>query len=264
MKNTLRPLMELLPWVCPVTSQLVLQKDGSLLANYKITGIDVDHPSEQVLEAARDSLDRSCAAFGSGITAFWRVDHRKTSAELAGHMQNRLASLVNEIHLKNLSNGDYFENQHYLSLLSTPQTGIDGLLEKISLHLQNGKSLLRSVFLAAKQMLLASTYYQFHAEQLQEQIKQFETSLSRFEGGNPQLGLQRLVSTNNMLFTQDSQSCSALAEITISGIAIGLCLGRESQHLRQRADFISVLTWRSLCGGDRGQRNSCLHTCRLT
>lgn len=203
-KRKVAGLQELIPWLCPMTEGLVLQKDGSLLANFKIGGIDIDHKNEETVDAARDALDRACLPFGSGITAFWRVDHRKTTAHIDSKITNEIAQLVDDIHMKSLSSGDYYENNHYMSLLSTPQKGFDRYFAKVSLHMENGKSLLRAMYLAAKESIFVGNNYAHSLEQTKREIKAFESLINGFEGAAPLLKLKRLKLTEQYSFLHET------------------------------------------------------------
>ena len=203
-KRKIAGLQELIPWMCPVTEALVLQKDGSLLANFKISGIDIDHKNEETVDAARDALDRACTPFGSGITAFWRVDHRKTKASIDSHISNDIAKMVDDVHMRSLSGGKYYENSHYLSLLSTPQKGLDRYFAKIGLHVENGKSLVKAMFQAAKESIFVGNNYAHSLEQTKREIKQFESLINGFEGAAPLLKMKRLKLTEQYSFLHET------------------------------------------------------------
>ena len=193
-------LQELLPWLCPVTEGLVLQKDGSLLANYEIGGIDIDHRHEETLDAAREALDRACAPFSDDITMWWRVDHRSTQKSIPGDMPNQIAQMVNEHHLRSIARGSFYENKHYLSLTCTPQTGLDKFFEKVGLHMDNNKSMFRSIVSAIKETIFSGNSFSFAANQTKSQIKYFENLLNGFDGATPFLKLRRLELTDQYQF----------------------------------------------------------------
>ena len=199
-KRKIAGLQELLPWLCPVTEGLVLQKDGSLLANYSIGGIDIDHRHAETLDAARDAIDRACSPFGDEVTAWWRVDHRRTEAFIPGTMENPISDMVNNIHLKSLSNGSYYENKHYFSVLSTPTKGLDKFFEKVGLHIENNVGVMKALYLALKDSVFTGNSFAFNANQTKNQIKYFESLLNGFEGATPFLKLKRLLLTDQYQF----------------------------------------------------------------
>lgn len=197
-------LQALLPWICPVTPGLVLQKDGSLLANFSIGGIDIDQRNVETIVAAREALDRACSPFGDGITAWWRVDHRRTTAEIPGDMPNAIATLVNNQHLKSLSTGQFYENKHHLSLLSTPEKGMNKYFEKVALHMGNGKQVFKAMLIALKETVLAKSSYNYSANETKRHIATFESLLNGFNGSAPQLKLNRLELSDQYQFLHET------------------------------------------------------------
>lgn len=185
-------LQELLPWMCPVTPELVLQKDGSLLANFEVGGIDVDDPSRESVLAAYEGLDRACKGFHDGITAFWRVDRRRTTVEAGTVMKNALAGMVEKTHLSALSDGSYYKNTSYLSVLSTPLEGLDKFFSKVGLHLENGKNVFRALWMGVKETVFASAIFAFNQREVAKHVSAFESQLNGFVGGTPSLKLKRL------------------------------------------------------------------------
>src|SRR4029453_16320956 len=84
LKINRRPLYEVAPWLTSITPELILNKDGSLLANFEFQGVDADSPNSGDIESARNQLDQACKSFDNRITAWWKLSHRRTHGYVGG------------------------------------------------------------------------------------------------------------------------------------------------------------------------------------
>jgi len=188
-----RPLQEIVPWMTLATPDLVLNKDGSLLATFEFAGVDADSPNGQEVTSARDQLDQACRNFDSRVTAWWRLQHRRAKDYIDGDFAANSDARLDALNRAHMSSGKYFHNTHSLSLAYTPETGIDKLFEKMSYHMTVGaKNIATAAVETAKDMLLDRNAFAFDLERLETDSKRFESMLDAFRGGGVKLGLRRL------------------------------------------------------------------------
>ncbi|TPQ30482.1 VirB4 family type IV secretion system protein [Cupriavidus pinatubonensis] len=188
-----RPMQEIAPWMTLVTPDMVLNKDGSLLATYEFHGIDADSPNTNDVSAARDQLDQACRSFDSRITAWWRLRHRRTREYIGGTFPAASDARLDALNRENMASGRYFHNSHSLALAYTPENGIDKIFERMAYHMtEGGKNVAVAAFETAKDVLLARNAFAFDLERTEADAKRFESMLDAFTGGATKLGLSRL------------------------------------------------------------------------
>ncbi|MFJ1254394.1 VirB4 family type IV secretion system protein [Cupriavidus sp. CuC1] len=188
-----RPMQEIAPWMTLVTPDLVLNKDGSLLATYDFNGIDADSPNTHDVSAARDQLDQACRSFDSRVTAWWRLRHRRTRDYIGGTFPAASDARIDALNRKHMASGKYFHNTHSLALAYTPENGIDKVFERMAHHMTVGsKNFVVAAFETAKDVLLARNAFAFDLQRTEADAKRFESMLDAFAGGVTKLGLTRL------------------------------------------------------------------------
>lgn len=189
-----RPLQEIAPWLTPFTPELVLNKDGSLLASYEFTGIDADAPNASDISSARDQLDQACRSFDSRVTAWWRLRHRRTKRYVGGEFASPSDARIDELNRQHMTTGKYFTNTHSLHLAYTPENGMDKVFDKMSYHMTvGGRAFVPAAVETTKDILLARNAFAFDVERMSADAKRFESMLDAFKGGAVRLGLKRLV-----------------------------------------------------------------------
>src|SRR6059058_4400625 len=92
-----RSIQEVAPWATMVTPELILDKDGSLLAVFDFEGVDADTPNVGDISAARDNLDHACKNFDHRVTAWWRLAHRRVQGKIDGEFNSDIDAHIDEI-----------------------------------------------------------------------------------------------------------------------------------------------------------------------
>lgn len=188
-----RPLQEIAPWMTLFTPELVLNKDGSLLATFEFDGVDADSANKGDISSARDQLDQACRVFDSRVTAWWRLRHRRARGYVGGEFVSESDARLDALNRAHMTTGKYFHNTHSLALAYTPENGIDKVFEKMAYHMTvGGKKFHTALFETAKDMLLSRSAFAFDLERTQADAKRFESVLDAFKGGTNRLRLRRL------------------------------------------------------------------------
>lgn len=252
-----RPLQEIVPWLTPITPDLVLNKDGSLLASFRFDGIDADSPSASDVSSARDQLDQACRAFDHRITAWWRLEHRRAHDYIDGEFAANADRRLDAGNRANMQSGRYFQNAHSLHLAYTPESGMEKLFEKVAFHLNvGGKNIAQAVLEAAKDTLLARSAFAFELGKVQADVKRFESLLDSFCGGANRLGLKRLAMQAGMSELHQTANPTVPrrrirypvtlldSHLTESEVTVGADrLLFESAHGRRYAAIVAVKEW---------------------
>nr|WP_315595548.1 conjugal transfer protein [uncultured Cupriavidus sp.] len=259
LKLNRRPLYEVAPWLTSITPELILNKDGSLLANFEFLGVDADSPNSGDIESARNQLDQACKSFDNRITAWWKLSHRRTHGYVGGDFSEAADARLDALNKANISSGKYFLNSHSLAVAYTPETGVARFFDKVGHHMTvGGRSVYASIFEATKDTVFARSAFAFDLEKLQADSRRFEAMLDAFSGGVPRLKLNRLVMQDSYAALHQAANPSVPARrirypvtlldthLTESEVTVGAeRLLFESAHGKRYAGIVSVKEWLS-------------------
>jgi len=250
-------MQEIVPWMTLVTPDLVLNKDGSLLSTFTFAGVDADSPNVLDVTSARDQLDHACKGFDARITAWWRLQHRRSTRYIDGKFDSPIEARLDSLNGKDMSSGKYFQNAHSLALAYTPESGFEKIIEKIAYHMTvGGKNVFKAVWEASKDIVLARNAFAFDVEKINSDVKRFESILDTFRGGVNRLGLRRQSMQDSLAALHQTANPTVPARrvrfpmtlldthLTESEVTAGAdMLLFESAHGKRYASIIAVKEW---------------------
>lgn len=190
----LRPLGELLPWLCLVSPGLALQKDGSLLACFGVAGVDAESADPGRIDEASRIIDHALKVLDSGEhTLWWTLVRRRSNEYPSGEFDNAASARIEALYRRRFTEGRLFANRHYLSVLFTPEAGVEGLFERAAFHAsEGGRGWLAALATAAREGLSRRRAFAFQQALLDQAQRRMEGALAEFSSGLPILGLRRL------------------------------------------------------------------------
>ncbi|KAI3602991.1 Conjugative transfer protein TrbE (plasmid) [Cupriavidus necator H850] len=254
-----RPLSEVAPWLTTITPELILNKDGSLLATYEFLGVDADSPDSNDITSARNQLDQACRAFDNRITAWWKISHRRARNYVGGEFSEQADARLDALNRAHMTTGKYFHNNHSLALAYTPESGIAKFFDKAGYHMTvGGKSIYAAIFEATKDTLFARSAFAFDIEKLSADARRFESMLDAFTGGVPRLRIRRLVMQESYAALHQAANPSVPrrrirypvtlldTHLTETEVTVGAeRLLFESAHGKRYAAIVAVKEWMS-------------------
>lgn len=252
-----RPLHEVVPWLTSITPELILNKDGSLLANFEFQGVDADSPNHGDIESTRNQLDQACKSFDNRITAWWKLTHRRTHGYVGGEFDQEADARLDALNKAHVTSGKYFRNSHSLAIAYTPETGVAKFFDKVGHHMTvGGRSVYASIFEATKDTIFSRSAFAFDMEKLQADTRRFEAMLDAFSGGVPRLKLNRLAMQDSYAALHQAANPSVPARrvrypmtlldthLTESVVTTGAeRLLFESAHGHRYAGIVAVKEW---------------------
>lgn len=252
-----RPLHEVVPWLTSITPELILNKDGSLLANFEFQGVDADSPNRGDIESTRNQLDQACKSFDNRITAWWKLTHRRTHGYVGGEFDQEADARLDALNKAHVTSGKYFRNSHSLAIAYTPETGVAKFFDKVGHHMTvGGRSVYASIFEATKDTIFSRSAFAFDMEKLQADTRRFEAMLDAFSGGVPRLKLNRLAMQDSYAALHQAANPSVPARrvrypmtlldthLTESVVTTGAeRLLFESAHGHRYAGIVAVKEW---------------------
>lgn len=130
-RSRAKGLPDLLPWAALIAPDIVLQKDGSLLAAWEIRGEDTDSSTPEELEYVSTRVNTSVMHMGSGwmlhVDAV-RMPERAYPAREESHFPDRVTALIEEERREIFSQGQFFRTTTMLSVTYKPPLMADRLV----------------------------------------------------------------------------------------------------------------------------------------
>lgn len=202
--NIGRAFYDLIPWMIQVRPDMVLNKDGSLLVCYAFEGID----SESVQEIDRDRYTRlvehGMRVFNDRITVWWTVDRRRTYTYTDGTFPDEISAGIDTEWRNIFMEGNQYVNKHYISILFSPESSVNGFMDRVGYFSTNfGYGLGKSFYEAARATLSKKMAFAFDSYKLQHDMKQFDEMLNAFDETIRDVGMVRIDNVDLLSFLHD-------------------------------------------------------------
>lgn len=193
-EQDVRPIQELIPWLFPVTDQLVVCKDSGLLASFEFVGVDGDATTTDDINALLDKIDNGFDYLSKKhISIWWTVLRKKSGVYPEGEFADPVAQMLDNEHRAAFLNGQNFINRHFVTISLYPEVGTSRYLDRVSLLIKDGFNPPRAAVQAALSMLSTTGSFQWSSDELVAVVKNYEELLSSFSLAVNGLGLRRLV-----------------------------------------------------------------------
>lgn len=188
-----RSYAELVPFMAQIAPDMVINKDGSLLVSYAMTGVDQEGLPQSEVDRYANLVEHAFRGFTERFTVWFTVDRRRIEEYPESKFSDPVSAWVDEHWQHQFTTRGQFQNFLYLSVLYTPPGGADGYMEKVAHFVKNdGASLLTALGKAAITSISKQRTFDFEANQLIAFIADFEEKLSTFEQTVLDVDLQRL------------------------------------------------------------------------
>lgn len=191
---------ELIPWMCLIEPGLVLNTDGSLLANYTFEGVDVEGLLTTDSDRYAQIFEQALRTCNENITLWATMDRRRSKGYPEDRFESPVSSKINEW-WKETVEGKQYTNKNYLSLLYKPSRGTEGFFDGASSHLRTGKYSFAGALLEELKISLSKKYAVSKILEKTESMKlAFRSKLREFEDTITDLGLKRLANGELLTF----------------------------------------------------------------
>jgi type IV secretion/conjugal transfer VirB4 family ATPase len=190
------PLQALCPWIDFITPELVLNKDGSLLAAFKYRGVDPDNLNNVKVAAVTARVEDACKQFDKRVTAWWIVDKRRDHTYPDASFQNETAAQLDRIYSQGFREGRSYSITYTLYLLFTGDTGTSKFLDRVQrIQADHGSSLTSAFMTAVRESISGRKAFARDVGTLKENIFTFERIMAGFLSALP-LTTERMTKHN--------------------------------------------------------------------
>lgn len=190
-----RPVSEAVPWMFPLGERedTVVTKDSSLLAVFRIRGLDTDSASDEDVNQVADLLDRAYRVFtGQQVTIWWRVDRRRTFEYPGGEFSDPVSQAVNDRWRNEFMSGENYVNTHHLAIALHPTKGEDRFWERMRYYVAEGDNPIKAAGKSMRSYFSDNLSFQYASAELIRAHDRFEGMVGSFFEALPLLSITRL------------------------------------------------------------------------
>lgn len=190
--ETAHPLQALCPWIDFITPNLVLNKDGSILAAFRFRGLDPDNLFEEQVDSVTKQMQRAYSLLDNRFTAWWIVDKRRDPTYPVGAFENPVAAEIDRLYSKGFTQGQHYSIDYTFYMLYTGVTGVDKFFDRVSrIQAENESGIAASIMSAIKESMSGRSGFARDISVIRENVTVFERALSGFINASP-VNFQRL------------------------------------------------------------------------
>jgi len=194
-KTSSRPLSELVPWLIPLADgAIIANKDSSLMATFEITGIDTDIAQISDVNWLAENVQRAMMGLSDFPITVWFTARRSETEEWPGlTMPDPVSQLIDDERHESFLAGENFVNRAFITLMSTPQVGLEKFKERVNNFVREGEPMVKAIFYSAMSMISKKYAFAYTGKELDQAVEQFNGVLSSFEDRLSKISPRRLV-----------------------------------------------------------------------
>lgn len=181
-----RGYAELLPWMTLLTEDVVLCKDGALLALYEFSGAHLEAADPEEASRAAGALEQALRAFDERCGLWWIVDRRRSPPVCPGVFPDPISAAIEQQWCAELGRQAAYANRHLLGVCLAPAAAPSAWLDGFA---QGGRAGLQGALAA---LIDRRQAFAAEAARIDRDLARLATVLEAFEQGVPFLGLRRL------------------------------------------------------------------------
>lgn len=193
-KSDIQPWQEILPWLDLITPELVLCKDGSILAAFDYLALDPDNLDADVINDCTAQIQRSFSSFDTRFNAWFVSTKMVDKTYPKSNFENSTSGELDKVVKKHFTdNGNIFAIKHRIYISYTGNTGVSKYMDTVQSIMNAGGTSLPIAFLKAANPASMSKNAALHdLKQLQNNVNEMEMALKTFVGTVSSLKLTRL------------------------------------------------------------------------
>lgn len=188
-----RSLSELLPWMEFVTDDVVLCKDGSLVASFEFTGIDAEGVEQIDIDTQADRHDRGVKVLGPEMT-LWYTHARKRADEYVSpeEIANPTARMIDQSWRKDFGTRHHYRDRTFLSFVYTPKGGSGRFLDNIGRLMTNGSTPFQAFIGSIKLSFSGADRFLYTVDEIASGVDVLNAAADQFWAGMTGMKFQRL------------------------------------------------------------------------
>ena len=169
------PFQAICPWIDFITPEIILNKDGSMLAAFEYSGLDPDNLFDEQIDSVTQQTQRALSQLDKRLTGWWIVDKRRDTSYPENNFTNPVSAKLDKIYSKQFTDGKHYSITYRFYLLFTGNTGTDKFFDRVSrIQREAEVGLASSLFMAFKESLSGRNAFARDVGMLRENVTAFE------------------------------------------------------------------------------------------
>lgn len=194
-------MMELVPWMVPLTDSVVVCKDSALLACFEVSPVDADAAGEGQVAQLAHAADRFVHAFRDlPVTLWWTVRRERTRDYPGEPMPDPVSQLLDDEHRAEFERHASFRNRHFVSVLWMPPEGTSNLIGRIGALVAEGVSPVRAIVMTLRSLTGGRDTFAWRGAELDVALNEFDAKLFQASSILTDMRPRRLEGTELMGF----------------------------------------------------------------
>lgn len=184
---------DMLPWLCHVSPDWILCKDGSILCAMEYECLDIDNISEHSLTLTLGQLQASLTALDERFYVWWVVDKKSLKESIQSEFPNSAAQKIDESMKGVFASGRMFSLTHRLYIQYTGETGMYAYMDNVRrLINEEGCSLPGAMLKSLNPATFTSAAALSDARQLDQNLSVAEGAVMQFMNAHTIMKFRRL------------------------------------------------------------------------
>lgn len=188
-----RPLAEHIPWMSMLTNEIILCKDGSLVACMEFDAMDLEGAETLEVNTLSERLEIAMRALDAKTTLWWTIERRKTEAYIDGDsIENPAAAEIDRLWKKAFLSAKHYKNRHFLSIVVRPEGGTSRFFDIYARLVTQGLKPAKALIEAIKINLCSKDRFIYDAEEIANLAMELESRIDQFWATLPGINAKRL------------------------------------------------------------------------
>jgi type IV secretion system protein VirB4 len=174
-------MSEMLPYLCAVTPGLILCKDGSVLAGFEYTGIDIDNHDPYQLQQCLKEVQAAYQALDERFYAWWVIDKKRDYDYPNDKFPDPASQRIDDLQREQYERGEAFSIKYWFFLMYCGETGAFAYMENVRrLVNEEGRALPLALLMGLNHEQMADSAALHDARQLDENIQISDDAIAKF------------------------------------------------------------------------------------
>lgn len=193
-ENAARTYAEIVPWLMKVKDNLVVCKDGALLASFVVEGRDIDGLEQGDSDRMAEMLQRAFKDFhDKPISIWWTVTRTRTHEYPQAEFPDEISRFMDMTWHEQFAAEANYINTHYLTVVMTPPSSSDQLIDRVRLlAASEGYGIIQAAITAMRTKLFDEHAFPYAADELRGQMHIFDEMLAGMLEASRELKMKRL------------------------------------------------------------------------
>lgn len=187
-----KPITELVPWLFPITPEIVVCKDSGLLASFEFEGIDGDATTSQDVAIQLDRLDTAMRFVSDRpVTIWWTVRRARTNHYPEGNFSDNIGRDLDENHKSGFSPAELCKP----ALPFHPAcagTGASRYFDRMQALIKEGESPISAMVTAARTLFSDQYAFAWEAREIDYTVARYEEVLEAVASTLRDISMRRL------------------------------------------------------------------------